>query len=337
MPTVATMKSRTITLSAALVLSILVGTSVAAFGVVAAGLTVAAVAAGWLAAKREWVGPALMFVAAVVPSGYPFELRFRLSLHYLDISITEALLVFALAVSAGAFMIGGETGKNRLTKRGRVAVGGLVVAMVMGLAIGLHYDNQLTDVARSIRPLLLYSAVLLPVLTTRDTQLRRTLCALVLAMVGIALLQLGSTFSPALRDLFLADRGRVWFGNGVLYALAIPVAFALSIISRTARASAFWGFCSFLMIAGLALSQTRSHWLATAISMAMLTALVATRKRRIRMGRMVAASAVIVPCAVLILWGLGATGWLVSDVSGLSERRNPWLRWGWTLRRRLEW
>jgi O-antigen ligase len=241
-----------------------------------------ALACGWLVSHRQWFAPVLMLLGAAIPAGYPFELAFRLRLRYFQVSVVEALLIIALAVALASHEPAKRDGRNRLGATARAAIGGMGLAIVIAIAVGLAFGQEARDMVRDLRLLFLYSAVLLPLLPSREAHFRRLLRMLVLGVTATAVLQIASVWIPALHYFFLADRGRVWFSNGVLYPAALPIALAFALRGRVTGQVYGWSLCFVVMLTGLLLSQTRSHWIAASLSLVVFAALVALGKVRLR-------------------------------------------------------
>jgi hypothetical protein len=280
------------------------------FGVVALGPRVLILAAGvlifvWLVRQPQWSAPFVMFCVAAVPIGYPFELSFRLSVSALSVSITEGALLLALAATLFARFGSGRPLSPPLSPRARLVAALLFGVFVLGVAVGVGMGHTLENMLRDVRVLYLYSALFLVVPADPDVQLRRLAIALVGGLSVVAAVQVGAQFIHVLHDFFLVDRGRVWFGNGVLYPLAIPLGLGLLVAGRSRSQTILWASCTCLMAAGLVMSLTRGHWLATVASVVTMGLMVVTRAGRT--GRRVLRTLIVASVALVLALGLTVT------------------------------
>jgi len=313
----------------ALAIALGVGYLAAAIGPVVLLLALAATACACLTVRRDWLAPAVMFICVAVPAGYPFELAFRVPLRFASISLTEGMLTLALVATIGARpkLPGDED--YRFSPWARVALVGMLLSILLGLVVGVAYGQATRGEVRDVRPLFLYAAALLPLVPNRRVHFHRLLTMLVLGMTFIAALQVACLAVSPLHQFFLADRLRVWFGNGVLYPLALPLAIALALQANRLRRVYFWVSCAVVIVTGLTLSQTRSHWILTLLSLAVFGLLVLLRRGRVRRSVLgVSASlCVVLTAAGLFIVLAGGGGLARSAVDGLLLRaktlRNP--------------
>ncbi|MBN1461507.1 MAG: O-antigen ligase family protein [Armatimonadetes bacterium] len=236
----------------------------------------------WLVAHPHWAAPFVMFCAVAVPTGYPFELKFRLGTPVLALSILEVSILLGLAACLLARSFGGRRTHPSLRPGARWAVGLLFAMFLVGVLVGVARGQTTENIVRDIRVLFLYTAFFLAVPFDSRRQLGRLANVLVAGMTLISCLQIAVSASPSLQEFFAAERGRVWFGNGVLYVLALPLALALAGTTHRKTRTLLWASCACLMLVGLALSLTRAHWLASATSLAVMGLLVVARRGRMR-------------------------------------------------------
>ena len=225
---------------------------------------------------ESWVVPIAVFCVAAVPHGSFADPVLSVHFGQFSLLIGEIAIATACVASGVALLRTGKFAGPRLGVR-LLLLWFFVIAG--GLVVGLASGNSMSAVVQDLRPLLGYLGFWIAWQLTNSEDRTRVAWAIVLGCAVVSVLNIAVVSTGWQYAAFLTDSGRVWFRNGVLYPLALPLGLLLrgSVKHPLGRFAA--NACVGLTVAGCLLSGTRSYWAASGLSIALFL-LVRLRSRR---------------------------------------------------------
>lgn len=307
------MSRRTQELFALLAGAVVTGACVAWWGWTAVGLVVgvAAITVAALVSPR-WVLPAAVFLVTAIPHGSVADSV--LALHVGPINVLPAEVGVAMAiVAAGAHAA--RSGRIQGPKTGLILLGVWAAAVVGGCVVGLLRGFSLTSVLQDLRPLLGYVGFWTAWQLQPERDSNRLAWALVAGCAAISVFNALVVTTGWQYATFMTDSGRVWFRNGILFPVALPLALGLAEDVSTAF-SRFGAYAAaILIVIGTLVSGTRSYWVAVFLAVVLF---LWHRLRRQRTMEQVAwaSIAVGITAVVLAVAIVGTSSMVVEGAAG---------------------
>ncbi len=282
----------------------LVGVTIGYAGVaIAAALAVAAVVLLLARLLGAWTVPIAVFLVAAVPSGTFADPHVSLAAGGASVLVTEIAVVVALV--AAVVSVGSGRASSRPTAR--LLFWLWVAAVVVGCVTGLVLENSASALLQDLRPLLVYSGFPIAWALCDERTSQRVEWALLLGCATVSAFSLIIVSTGFMESTFMTDSGRVWFRNGALYPLVIPLGLLMLRRASGRAQNALIVFALALSLAGCAASGTRSYWVSTGLAVAVL---VMPRFVQLRRRHQLALAAILAAVVVAV-----AIPSLATDVS----------------------
>ena len=300
--------------------------------VLAAALAFVALLAVALARAPGLVTRAVLLVVLAVPVGWNAGtvLRTEIVVGGVTVSVSLLLPLVVTALAAVLFMLVPRAGLGGVPGEARTlfAAFAVFVGMAFGLAALAAFRGAVVPAARDLQYVVSWTWFLVPVFAWtcgRGLDTTRTLRTVVLGAAGYALILLVMYAGPdRLRHGLYATSGmassdRISFFNGDMLVMTVPLVLILvatggrPVLPRWVAAAA-----GLLMVAAVAISQTRSLMLATLLACCLAWLAVGWDRATSFRSRMVVYAVAVVAVLVVALGLLAAVG--VSRARDLPSR-----------------
>ncbi len=301
--------------------AISVGLAVAVWGFPAAA-SILAVALVLIAAVllRSWALSLAVLTVAAVPHGSFADPV--LSIHFGPFSVLWGEVAIAVALAAALADVlrtktvaGPSRGKAILA----LWLALIAVAFLRGIASGYPAAAVLQDV----RPLVGYLGFWMAWQLRSQGDESRVSWAIVIGCALVSLVNVVIVTTGWEYATFMTDSGRVWFRNGVLYLLALPLGLFLRGAARRPVERIAADLCIGLTVVGLLVSGTRSYWIAAGLAVALYGVSVLRTQRTLEQVARVGIAASLT-LLVLVIALVGTSSPVLESSSGtlVGQRLN---------------